>query len=164
MEGVVRIPSAFSMTFGVFPSMTATHEFVVPRSMPMTLPMRSFLSSMAGRLGPVRHPKGRIRALRPAADPLIHLDAAPCGVLAHIGGPLCAARHVSGNRGLTAGTYLTSSTIYTFPGRNRSMLDLPAGLRLVPGFLDARSQAALASALEEVLASAPFYLPRMPRS
>jgi len=44
------------------------------------------------------------------------------------------------------------------------MLDLPAGLRLVPGFLDTKSQAALASALEEVLASAPFYRPRMPRS
>src|SRR5918998_1219849 len=37
IEGVVRIPSAFSMTFGVPPSMTATQEFVVPRSMPMTL-------------------------------------------------------------------------------------------------------------------------------
>ena len=39
IEGVVRMPSAFSMTFGVLPSMTATHELVVPRSMPMTLPM-----------------------------------------------------------------------------------------------------------------------------
>src|ERR1700678_699993 len=39
MDGVVRIPSAFSMTFGVLPSITATHEFVVPRSIPMTFPM-----------------------------------------------------------------------------------------------------------------------------
>src|SRR5262249_11518241 len=39
IEGVVRMPSAFSMTFGVAPSMTATHELVVPRSIPMTLPM-----------------------------------------------------------------------------------------------------------------------------
>src|SRR5665213_457 len=39
IEGVVRMPSAFSMTLGFLPSMTATHEFVVPRSMPMTLPM-----------------------------------------------------------------------------------------------------------------------------
>ena len=38
-DGVVRIPSAFSMTFGVLPSMTATQELVVPRSIPMTLPM-----------------------------------------------------------------------------------------------------------------------------
>jgi hypothetical protein len=27
------------MTFGVLPSITATHEFVVPRSIPMTLAM-----------------------------------------------------------------------------------------------------------------------------
>ncbi len=39
IEGVVRAPSEFSMTFGVVPSITATQEFVVPRSMPMTLPM-----------------------------------------------------------------------------------------------------------------------------
>src|SRR5947209_17888054 len=36
IEGVVRPPSAFSMTFGLAPSMTATQELVVPRSMPMT--------------------------------------------------------------------------------------------------------------------------------
>src|SRR3954452_16603970 len=39
IEGVVRMPSAFSMTFAVLPSITATHEFVVPRSIPMTFPM-----------------------------------------------------------------------------------------------------------------------------
>src|SRR5438552_845836 len=33
------MPSAFSMTFAVLPSMTATHELVVPRSIPMTFPM-----------------------------------------------------------------------------------------------------------------------------
>src|SRR6185295_2733603 len=47
-EGVVRNPSAFGMTFGSPPSITATHEFVVPRSMPMTLPM--FPSSLSVRL------------------------------------------------------------------------------------------------------------------
>src|SRR5215469_4365110 len=36
IEGVVRPPSAFSMTLGDAPSMTATQELVVPRSMPMT--------------------------------------------------------------------------------------------------------------------------------
>ena len=36
-EGVVLIPSAFSITFGADPSITATHEFVVPRSIPMIL-------------------------------------------------------------------------------------------------------------------------------
>src|SRR6185436_19450015 len=39
IEGVVRAPSAFSMTFGCFPSMTATHELVVPRSIPITFGM-----------------------------------------------------------------------------------------------------------------------------
>src|SRR3954452_24596019 len=39
IEGVGRMPSAFSMTFGVLPSITATHEFVMPRSIPMTFPM-----------------------------------------------------------------------------------------------------------------------------
>jgi hypothetical protein len=36
MDGVVRPPSEFSMTLGLEPSITATHELVVPRSMPMT--------------------------------------------------------------------------------------------------------------------------------
>ncbi len=37
IEGVVRAPSAFSITLASLPSMTATQELVVPRSMPMTL-------------------------------------------------------------------------------------------------------------------------------
>ena len=37
IDGVVRPPSEFSMTLGFLPSMTATHELVVPRSIPMTL-------------------------------------------------------------------------------------------------------------------------------
>src|SRR5271170_6601149 len=37
IEGVVRSPSLFSMTRGLPPSITATHELVVPRSMPITL-------------------------------------------------------------------------------------------------------------------------------
>ncbi len=39
IDGVVRSPSAFSMTRAFPPSMIATHEFVVPRSIPMILPM-----------------------------------------------------------------------------------------------------------------------------
>jgi hypothetical protein len=42
MDGVVRAPSLFSITLVVLPSMMATHELVVPRSMPMIFPM--FLS------------------------------------------------------------------------------------------------------------------------
>src|SRR5690606_14189014 len=37
IDGVVRAPSAFSTTLGLPPSMTATHELVVPRSIPITL-------------------------------------------------------------------------------------------------------------------------------
>src|SRR5438105_10025304 len=39
IEGVVRLPSELGITTGSPPSMTATHEFVVPRSMPITLAM-----------------------------------------------------------------------------------------------------------------------------
>src|SRR3981189_2242546 len=37
MEGVVRAPSAFSITLACLPSITATQELVVPRSIPITL-------------------------------------------------------------------------------------------------------------------------------
>src|SRR6266571_1869453 len=39
MEGVVRAPSEFSITLGLPPSMIATQELVVPRSIPMIFPM-----------------------------------------------------------------------------------------------------------------------------
>ena len=39
MDGVVRSPSLFSMTLGLPPSMIATQEFVVPRSIPIILPI-----------------------------------------------------------------------------------------------------------------------------
>ena len=38
-DGVVRPPSAFSSTVGSPPSSTATHEFVVPRSIPIVFAM-----------------------------------------------------------------------------------------------------------------------------
>ena len=34
---IANLPSAFSMTFALLPSITATHEFVVPRSIPIIL-------------------------------------------------------------------------------------------------------------------------------
>lgn len=37
-DGVVLTPSAFSITLGVEPSIKATQELVVPRSMPITDP------------------------------------------------------------------------------------------------------------------------------
>ncbi len=47
-DGVVRPPSAFSMTVGSPPSSTAMHELVVPRSMPIVLPMRGSFWSVVG--------------------------------------------------------------------------------------------------------------------
>src|ERR671931_670878 len=43
-EGVVRLPSLLGITTGSPPSMTAMHELVVPRSMPMTLATYVLLS------------------------------------------------------------------------------------------------------------------------
>src|SRR5882757_10365627 len=45
-DGVVREPSAFSITFGVLPSMMATHELVVPRSIPIILLIESLARSL----------------------------------------------------------------------------------------------------------------------
>src|ERR1019366_6803936 len=38
-DGVVRVPSWFAMTVGWPASITATHEFVVPKSMPIIFPI-----------------------------------------------------------------------------------------------------------------------------
>ena len=38
-DGVVRLPSALAMTTALPPSMTATQELVVPKSIPITLDM-----------------------------------------------------------------------------------------------------------------------------
>src|SRR5262245_29587188 len=43
IEGVVRAPSAFSITLGLLPSMTVTQELVVPRSIPIALAMTKLL-------------------------------------------------------------------------------------------------------------------------
>src|SRR3981189_2851565 len=39
IDGVIRAPSAFSITLGLLPSITATQELVVPRSIPIALAM-----------------------------------------------------------------------------------------------------------------------------
>src|SRR3974390_2350785 len=44
-EGVVRLPSTLGMTLGSPPSIMATQELVVPKSMPMTFDMEGFLLS-----------------------------------------------------------------------------------------------------------------------
>jgi hypothetical protein len=64
MDGVVRMPSAFSMTFGWLPSITATQELVVPRSMPITFDMVQNLMLLTWL---------RDDELLAASDPVIHL-------------------------------------------------------------------------------------------
>src|SRR6185437_748118 len=49
MDGVVRSPSEFSMTRVLVPSMTATHELVVPRSIPMILLMFQLLKGLRSK-------------------------------------------------------------------------------------------------------------------
>src|SRR5688572_26296552 len=56
IDGVVRAPSAFSMTLGLPPSITATQLLVVPRSIPITLAIgfpASLLQFDAARRSPV---------------------------------------------------------------------------------------------------------------
>ena len=42
IDGVVRLPSEFAITTASFPSITATHELVVPKSIPIIFPMIIF--------------------------------------------------------------------------------------------------------------------------
>src|SRR5665811_2411944 len=50
-DGTVRPPSADAMTVGSPPSITATTEFVVPRSMPMILPIGWCSPGVVGWIG-----------------------------------------------------------------------------------------------------------------
>src|SRR6185503_6930040 len=54
-DGTVRPPSADEMTVGSPPSITATTEFVVPRSMPMILPMSVVAPCLAESCGWCRY-------------------------------------------------------------------------------------------------------------
>ena len=44
MEGVVRLPSLLGITTGSLPSMTATQELVVPKSIPIIFPILFYLN------------------------------------------------------------------------------------------------------------------------
>ena len=61
-EGVSRLPSWLGMTTGSPPSMTATTELVVPRSMPITLPIAVLPGGRHGLIGTRRMP-GRASTL-----------------------------------------------------------------------------------------------------
>src|SRR5438045_9348678 len=58
-EGVRWLPSAFGMTLGSPPSITATTELVVPRSIPTVLGIACYLSCFS---------MGRVWALRDATE------------------------------------------------------------------------------------------------
>src|SRR5262245_49749946 len=70
IDGVVRSPSEFSMTLTSLPSMTATQEFVVPRSMPMILPIYRSPWMAPIHLGrstsPILDLDGKLQPRRPA--------------------------------------------------------------------------------------------------
>src|SRR5690242_12394825 len=57
------MPSVFSITFAALPSMTATHEFVVPKSIPITFAMATSSSQQgpAAPGGTARNPLGMVR-------------------------------------------------------------------------------------------------------
>src|SRR3954467_4307222 len=85
IEGVVRAPSAFSITLGVLPSITATQELVVPRSIPIALAMTNLLLARAAG----RRPR---RSNVPAMPPARHHQSFSLGRLggcqAHSPGPV----------------------------------------------------------------------------
>jgi hypothetical protein len=99
------------MTFGVLPSMTATHELVVPRSMPMTLPMVLPLNlRQAGRAASAPEWVCQ-RLIRRPPDPAPWICDSPhfCGLLAHIGGPpVPASQSLTKSRGVA---HKTSSMV-----------------------------------------------------
>ena len=64
IEGVVRAPSEFSMTFAALPSMTATQEFVVPRSMPIAFAIAILLSFTVLRVDPMPSGSAETRSSR----------------------------------------------------------------------------------------------------
>src|ERR1700730_15892166 len=106
IEGVVRAPSAFSITFARFPSITATQELVVPRSIPITF----VAFAMIGLLGTVPFASG-------ASDE-----------------PRCygrAAALMSAQRLLGAGIENATSSACSLPDRDRTVPRTPGdGSRL----------------------------------
>src|SRR5215470_10997700 len=69
-EGVNRLPSWLAMTVGSPPSTTATTEFVVPRSMPITFAMSSISCREVSRQRPSRRGEGP----RHGPTQLLHVD------------------------------------------------------------------------------------------
>ena len=75
-DGVVRAPSALVMTVGLPPSMAATAELVVPRSIPTTC-INSTNSGMFAQLPRLIVPLGKINRCVDG-DPALHMQVTPC--------------------------------------------------------------------------------------
>src|SRR5690606_33242827 len=94
IEGVVRVPSEFSMTFGLPPSITATQLLVVPRSMPMTLPIVfPFLTSIGDAAPVARWKDLPVSARSPRR--LVDGGRYRCGFSWHKGAVALVPRHKS---------------------------------------------------------------------
>src|SRR5215208_757022 len=136
IEGVVRMPSAFSMTFGVLPSITATQELVVPRSIPMTLPISiSSLLRQAGRtLDGTRRKVSALILRKLLPTPNYTLNAAIRGFLAHIGEPVWAASHpfTDSRAAWLMGVMAPASPRALATGSDMTAHHTLAGFRLVP--------------------------------
>src|SRR5947207_13252195 len=94
MEGVVRLPSEFGMTTGSPPSMTATQELVVPRSMPMTLAMVGLVVPSVRRgISEVSSPDADVRSRREKDGRRVsHCSSFGEGGGVGLGGAYCAGR------------------------------------------------------------------------
>src|SRR5579884_3638635 len=76
-DGVVRDPSELAMTVGLCPSITATTEFVVPRSMPTTLAIKVLCLAFRATWTIRREPLSRaVRALPLTVAQGMRADAA----------------------------------------------------------------------------------------
>src|ERR1700690_2109892 len=87
-DGTVRPPSALGMTVGSPASMTATTELVVPRSMPMILPIGSVLLCWSGRVAGVACHAHESRAQDPVTQAVTSLEFIQGGVIRGAGGLL----------------------------------------------------------------------------
>src|SRR5262249_1512292 len=158
MEGVVLAPSAFSRTLGLVPSMTATHELVVPRSMPMTLAISSILSFAADRSSPKPGPRLPEVPKRPAGKDPLGLGWVWRLYSGRGNGLQRAHRKSDARRRINAVDWMWKG--HGVEGCNHGL----AGFRHLPGYLGRQQQRALATQMAAVAAAAPFYRPTMPRT
>src|SRR5262249_52476640 len=141
------------------PSMTATHELVVPRSMPMTLAISSILSFAADRSSPMLGARLPEVPKRPAGNDPLELRLV-WRVYRGGGEGLPRAQRNSGDAGgrLNAVDWMWKGHGVT--GCTHGL----AGFRHLPGYLARRQQGELATQMAAVAAAAPFYTPTMPRT